>query len=88
MTPLKKKKKKMHTATKVVVAAVIAIVLFWISEFFLLYEENPGYPDVFITSWFFFWGVELAALAGIKITKVCRRGPYDGELPKEAFDEE
>jgi hypothetical protein len=84
----KKNKKKVRTSTKVVVAAICAIVLFWLSEFFLLYTGNSGYPDGFIKSWFFFWAVELAALAGIKITKVRRQAPYEGEIPEEAFEEE
>ncbi len=84
----KKVKKKVRTSTKVVIAAIIAIVLFWLSEFFLLYTSNSGYPDGFIKSWFFFWAVELAALAGIKITKVRRQAPYEGEMPEEAFEEE
>jgi hypothetical protein len=86
-----KKKKKInkqtHTSTKVVIAAICAIVLFWISEFFLLYTGNSGFPDGFIKSWFFFWSVELAALAGIKITKVRRQSPYEGEMPDDAFEE-
>lgn len=86
-----KKKKKIknqsHTSTKVVVAAICAIVLFWLSEFFLLYTGNSGFPDMFIRSWFFFWSVELAALAGIKITKVRRQSPYEGEMPDEAFED-
>lgn len=83
----KNKRKKVRTSTKVVIAAITAIVLFWISEFYLLYIGNTGFPTSFIQSWFFFWSAELAALAGIKITKV-RNAPYDGELPDEAFDEE
>ena len=83
----KKSKKKVRTSTKVVIAAICAIILFWLSEFFLLYTGNSGYPDVFIKSWFFFWSVELAALAGIKITKVRRQAPYEGDMPDEAFDE-
>lgn len=85
-TSKKTSKKKSHTSTRVVVAAICAIVLFWLSEFFLLYTGNSGYPDVFIRSWFFFWSVELAALAGIKITKVRRQSPYEGSIPDEAFD--
>lgn len=83
----KKSKKKVRTSTKVVIAAICAIILFWLSEFFLLYTGNSGYPDVFIKSWFFFWSVELAALAGIKITKVRRQAPYNGSIPEGAFDE-
>lgn len=82
----KKQSRKVKTATKVVIAAIIAIVLFWISEFYLLYIGNEGYPSTFIQSWFFFWSAELAALAGIKITKV-RNAPYEGDdIPEEAFE--
>lgn len=80
------KSRKARTATKVVIAAILAIVLFWMSEFYLLYIGNEGFPSSFIQSWFFFWSAELAALAGIKITKV-RNAPYDGdEIPEEAFE--
>jgi lipopolysaccharide export LptBFGC system permease protein LptF len=82
----KKQSRKVKTATKVVISAIIAIVLFWISEFYLLYIGNEGYPSTFIQSWFFFWSAELAALAGIKITKV-RNAPYEGDdIPEEAFE--
>lgn len=83
----KNNKKKIRTSTKVVVAAILAIIFFWLSEFCLLYLGNSGYPDAFIKSWFFFWSVELAALAGIKITKVRRQAPYEVEIPDESFDE-
>lgn len=82
----KKKRGKVRTSTKVVIAAIIAIILFWVSEFYLLYTGNDGFPGDFIKSWFFFWSVELAALAGIKITKV-RKAPYEGEFPDDAFDD-
>lgn len=82
----KKKRGNVRTSTKVVVAAITAIILFWMSEFYLLYIGNDGFPGDFIKSWFFFWSVELAALAGIKITKV-RKAPYEGELPDDAFDD-
>lgn len=84
MCKKKKRRNKVRTSTKVVVAAIIAIILFWVSEFYLLYIGNDGFPGDFIKSWFFFWSVELAALAGIKITKV-RKAPYEDELPDEAF---
>jgi len=63
------KKKKLKYSKKVVIAAVVAVVLFWVTETVLIYFGGEGYPDRFVTSWFAFWGVELAALAGIKITE-------------------
>lgn len=82
-----KKRKKIHTSTKVVTAAIIAIVLFWLSEIYLLLNSDNGFPDKFIESWFFFWSVELVSLAGIKITKV-RKAPYEGDIPDEAFSDD
>lgn len=61
--------KKTKYSKKIVITAIIAIVLFWITESVLVYFGGEGYPDRFVTCWFTFWGVELAALAGIKITE-------------------
>lgn len=82
-------KRRIRTSTKVVTAAIVAIILFWLSEIYLLMYAQTGFPDKFIESWFFFWSVELVSLAGIKITKV-RKAPYDEALEDEEFtkDEE
>lgn len=75
---------KRKTSNKVLTAAIAAIILFWFSEIGLLLWGQSGFPDRFITCWFTFWSVELAALAGIKITKV-RHSPYtNDEIEEEA----
>lgn len=79
-----KKRRRIRTSTKVVTAAIIAIILFWLSEIYLLTVVQTGFPDKFIESWFFFWSVELVSLAGIKITKV-RKSPYEETLEDEEF---
>lgn len=79
-----KKKRIVRTSTKVVIAAITAIILFWLSEIYLLVAVQTGFPDMFIRSWFFFWSVELVSLAGIKITKV-RKSPYEETLEDEEF---
>lgn len=84
-----KRKRRIRTSTKVVIAAITAIILFWLSEIYLILSVQTGFSDTFIKSWFFFWSVELVSLAGIKITKV-RKSPYEETLEDEEFpkDEE
>lgn len=69
---------KRKMSNYVVVAAITAIVTFWLAETILLLLGQT-YPDTFITCWFAFWGVELTALASIKITKTRRARRQDGE---------
>ena len=59
----------MRYSKRVVRAAICAILSFWIAETALIAFGFEGYPDVFITCWYSFWAVELAALAGIKISE-------------------
>ena len=54
---------------KIVVCSVCAILLFFITETYLLNNGLESYPDVFIVSWFSFWGVELFNLSRIKINE-------------------
>lgn len=88
-TKKQKTKRRIRTSTKVVTAAIIAIILFWLSEVYLLTVAQTGFPDKFIESWFFFWSVELVSLAGIRITKV-RKAPYEEMMENDEFpnDEE
>ena len=59
----------MKYSKKIVIAAISAILALWIAETILLIVGLEGYPEIFIASWFSFWAVELAALAGIKVTE-------------------
>lgn len=59
----------MKYSKKIVIAAISAVLAIWIVETILLLMGLDGYPNIFITAWFSFWAVELAALAGIKITE-------------------
>jgi len=54
----------------IVISAVIAVVLYTVA-LFAVEVNNPQaqIPDALTGAWFAFWSVELAALAGIKITK-------------------
>ena len=71
----------MKYSKKVVIAAISAVLAIWIVETILLLLGNDGYPSIFITCWFSFWAVELAALAGIKITET--KFPDIDEFPEE-----
>lgn len=59
----------MKYSKKIVIASISAVLAFWVVETVLIYFGFEGYSDKFVTCWFAFWGVELAALAGIKITE-------------------
>ena len=77
----------MKTSNKVLVAAVVAIVVFFLAETALLVYNGEGYPDQMIISWFAFWAVELAAIAGIKISKVRHEASEEEEeVCEEAED--
>lgn len=65
----------MKYSKKIVIAAICAIVSFFIAETILLILGLEPYPAVFTTCWFTFWSVELAALAGIKISET-KVSPY------------
>jgi hypothetical protein len=66
---------------KIVVCSVSAIILFFVAETYLLNQGMNSYPDVFIASWFSFWGVELFNLSRIKINEdkmeiMSKNNPY------------
>ena len=64
-----KEGKTTRFSKKIVVCSVTAIILFFVAETYLLNNTSQSYPDVFIASWFTFWGVELFNLARIKINE-------------------
>ena len=64
-----KEQKATKFSKKIVVCSVVAIILFFVAETYLLNQGMSSYPDVFIASWFSFWGVELFNLSRIKINE-------------------
>lgn len=62
MIPLK-------TSKIIVAAAVVSVVLYTGAAFVLQFMTQTEISSTLTTCWFAFWAVELAALAGIKITK-------------------
>jgi len=58
--------KKMKTRTKFVILAASMVIVYAVIYFVFSWNEKE-LSDTFTTSWFAFWGAELALLAGIKI---------------------
>lgn len=59
----------MKTSTKVVIAAVVCNIVYTIAAFVLQFATSVEVSSTLTTCWFTFWGVEVGALAGIKIAK-------------------
>lgn len=66
----KEKKKKKRVSNIMLVSIVIAILGYTLASFILQYHTSVEMSPTLTTCWFSFWGVELVALAGIKISKV------------------
>ena len=65
-------KKKRRVSNIVLIVVVIAIVAYAAADFIL--QKTTGYEmnSTLTTCWFSFWGVEIFALAGIKVSKTIR----------------
>ena len=63
------KKKKIKTATVILFAAILSNVAYTVAAFVLQFKTSVEISSTLTTCWFAFWAVEVAALAGIKITK-------------------
>lgn len=64
-----RKKKKIKTSNIVLIAAIISNVAYTVVAFILQFKTSVEISSTLTTCWFAFWAVEVAALAGIKITK-------------------
>ena len=64
------KKKKVSNIMLVII--IIAIVLYTVANFLLQYFAGIEVSPTLTTAWFTFWGAEIVALAGIKISKVTK----------------
>ena len=68
--PEAKPKRKKRVSNIMLVSIVTAIVGYTVASFILQYHTGVEMSSTLTTCWFSFWGVELCALAGIKISKV------------------
>ena len=69
---MNKTKKKVSNIMLVII--IIAIVAYTIANFWLQYAAGIEVSPTLTTAWFSFWGAEIVALAGIKISKVFNGG--------------
>ena len=65
-------KKQKKTSTIMLIVIVIAIVGYFIADYTLQSKMGVEISPTLTTCWFTFWGVEIAALTGIKVTKICK----------------
>ena len=59
----------MKTSTKVIIAAVVCNIVYTVAAFILQFVTEVEISSTLTTCWFAFWGVEVGALAGIKMCK-------------------
>lgn len=63
-------RKKRKVSNIMLVIVMTAIILYAIANFVLQYFTSIEVSPTLTTCWFTFWGAEVFALAGIKISKV------------------
>ena len=78
------KKKKVSNVMLVII--IIAIVAYTAANFALQYFAGVEVSPTLTTAWFTFWGAEIVALAGIKISKVAKG--TDSYIDDEDIQEE
>ena len=65
-------KKKKKTSSIMLVIIVIAIVGYFLAAYALQKNGGIEISPTLTTCWFSFWGVEIVALAGIRVSKVVK----------------
>lgn len=65
-------KKQISTSKALIVLICIMIILYTAADFVLQAYAQIEVSPTLTEKWFQFWGVELIALAGIKISKVLK----------------
>ncbi len=67
--------KKLKTSKIMLGIIVISIIAYVVAAFFLQWHTGVEMSPTITTCWFAFWGTEIIALTGIKISKVFRESP-------------
>jgi hypothetical protein len=70
--PYVPERNKRKTSNIMLVIIVIAIIGYVIADFWLQLQTGLEISPTITTCWFTFWGTEIVALTGIKISKVFR----------------
>lgn len=73
-------RKERKTSTIMLVIIVASILLYTIGAFFVQYHTGVEISSTLTTCWFSFWGVEILALTGIRISKVFQASNKDEHL--------
>ena len=63
-------RKEKKTSTIMLIIIVASIIFYTIGAFYIQYRTGVEISSTLTTCWFSFWGVEIIALTGIKISKV------------------
>lgn len=66
-------KKERKTSTVMLVIIVTSIILYTIGAFFIQYHTGVEVSSTLTTCWFSFWGVEILAITGIRISKLFQK---------------
>lgn len=82
--------KKNKVSNIMLVVVIVAIIGYTVANFWLQYVAGVEVSPTLTNAWFSFWGVEIFALAGIKITKVIKNSCaeiYDNDCCENDTDE-
>ena len=66
-------KKERKVSNVMLVVIIIAIVGYFVADFILQKNYGIELSPTLTTCWFSFWGVEIVALAGIRVSKVIKK---------------
>ena len=86
MAKQKNNKPKKKVSNILLVLICIMIILYTAANFALQYFVQVEVSPTLTQAWFTFWGAELMALAGIKITKVVKGEESKNETEEDTTD--
>ena len=70
-------KRERKTSTVMLVIIVASIILYTVGAFFIQYHTGVEVSSTLTTCWFSFWGVEILAITGIRISKLFKSESSD-----------
>lgn len=79
-----KKKKKVSNIMLVVI--VVAVITYTIANFWLAYKTGTYMDSTLTTCFYAFWGSEILALSGIKVSKVKNNYSNTSYTPEEGSE--
>ena len=70
-------RRERKTSTVMLIIIVTSIILYTIGAFFIQYRTGMEVSSTLTTCWFSFWGVEILAITGIRISKLFQQSSKD-----------